>query len=909
MPNYDFSKLTEAEKSRLSELLHGGGGPNLSNTERTQLLSRLAPLKSHPPASPAPTTPEGRVLDATIDLTKAKGPLDYLKTAGKALMSVIKGGIDEELPPQMAGMLIPKGTTEKALAGMPQMQPISPDDTPFQKLTGGLSNLQAGAAQFLPGLALGSLEDPGAAAKGMVDFYPGLVKGVMDEGITAVANRPFDYALGAAPVVPKVLPKVGAGLTKAATLAETGLKKVAGYRGDVIPRLFKQARNRVKLPESKELLGEIVRADEVWHRRAGEAMEELYQHKWKKMTDAQGEALALKLEQGKAPKHEAILGKVRADAVEAGLEVGKVESYFPRVWKTDVLEAVFDDLGSLMEKLEEGSFSDKAVATIIESKSRVTKDLVNHVIESGQAKSYTEALKMLEQKAAMELFPESSFEKPRKLEMPSWVYERNAKKVLPHYIDAMTKRTAIAETWGKDGTLAQERLGRIRELDANEGTVAGTVLDMWSGQFEKHKGLRGTARKVVDAYTGFEFGTKIGLGTATIPNITQTLISTQFDLGGWNTVKGGLSLITKEGRSRVRSTGILRESMIKAYTGFEPSGIMGKFSKFAGEKSGFMAVNRGNLYLAASTFDKAAKGWYKLAQKDSMRGNWAKQRLADFGLDWQTKITEKTMLEKMYRFAVDSQLQRNVLRDPLIANTPIWRPLWLFKRFGYRQTTYVKDTLVREFKRGNPMPALRLMVSGALGGEFVVAAKNMIKGFLTGEEQYRKEDLLSFDRALNNLAAVGSFGVVSDLMDIDDMSRTWNKIKFVGAPVFIADIEQIGSAFNSVVADWEKYGDGWLATKRNVSKVLGLLGSLPRWAGKRTLTDAQKKRRMINFRGKERTKILDLILGGDAEEAKRLIILWNKHHPKNPLTSDDINSEELKQRAKRKMMNLMEAKK
>ena len=626
------------------------------------------------------------------------------------------------------------------------------------------------------------------------------------------------------------------------------------------------------------------------------------------MTDAQGEALAVALEEGKAPKHTAILDKVRADAIEAGLEVGKVENYFPRVWKTDVLEAVFDDLTPLLKKLDEGSFSDKAVATIIEAKSQATKDLVNHVVESGQAKSYTEAIKMLEQKAAMELFPESSFEKPRTLDMPSWVYERNAKKVLPHYIDAMTKRTAIAETWGKDGMRAHEKLNQIAELDANEGMVMRTVLDMWSGQFEKHKGLRGTARKVVDAYTGFEFGTKIGLGTATVPNITQTLISTVPDLGVWNTVKGGFSLITKEGRARARSTGMLRESMINAFTGFEPSGIMGKFSKYVGEKSGFMAINRGNLYLAASTFEKAVKGWYRSAQKNTMRGDWAKKRLADFGLDWQTKITEKTLLEKMYRFAVDSQLQRNVLRDPLVANHPIWRPLWLFKRFGYRQTAYVKDMLWREFKRGNVMPIMRLFIGGQLGGEFVIMAKNMVKQFLTGEEQYRKEDLISLDRALNNMAAVGSFGIVSDMMGIEDIKNTWNAIKFAAMPVFIADIEAVGDALTSVLADWSKYGDAWLATKRNANKVIGLFGSLPRWAGKRTLTKAQEKRRIINFRGKERTKILDLMLEGNGEEAKRLITLWNKHHPKTPLTYDDINSKELLKRAKRKMRDLIEAK-
>ena len=107
----------------------------------------------------------------------------------------------------------------------------------------------------------------------------------------------------------------------------------------------------------------------------------------------------------------------------------------------------------------------------------------------------------------------------------------------------------------------------------------------------------------------------------------------------------------------------------------------------------------------------------------------------------------------MYRFAVDSQLQKNVLRDPKVFNDPKWRPLFfLFKRFGVRQATMIKDMLKTEIKNGNYMPVLRIMAGGALGGEFVIWAKNKIKSIATGEEYYRKEDIVTIDRFfLNNM--------------------------------------------------------------------------------------------------------------------------------------------------------------
>jgi len=78
----------------------------------------------------------------------------------------------------------------------------------------------------------------------------------------------------------------------------------------------------------------------------------------------------------------------------------------------------------------------------------------------------------------------------------------------------------------------------------------------------------------------------------------------------------------------------------------------------------------------------------------------------------------------MYKFAKDSQLQKDILKDPLMFNNPKLRPLFIFKRFGYRQAKYFKDVMNREIRMGNVLAPLRLAVGGMFGAQFIGWAKD-----------------------------------------------------------------------------------------------------------------------------------------------------------------------------------------
>jgi hypothetical protein len=718
-----------------------------------------------------------------------------------------------------------------------------------------------------------------------------------------------------------------AGITALFAAGKKSFKRVGLMRkGLRVAQVFKQAKNRVKTPEAKTLMNDITIADEKWHRRAGSWHEDLRKAKTKKIGN-----IADKLEDVSNPKDVAsvrtVLDDVHAAARKVGIEIGKVKNYFPRVMKHDIAMKVFDDVRPVLNKLEgiakeaeaagrgKEAFTENAIKQMLEKKSTQTQDIIKHLLKTGQAKTYSGAIRTMERIAAQELFRKSPFEQPRVLDLPSWVYERDAAKVLPRYINIMSRRIAEVEVFGKNARKANDLLLKIGEKDFAESQTARKILDLWSGEFERAKGLRGTARELSDLVVGFEVGTKIGLGTATIPNITQPLISTLGEVPTWQFVKGlSKAIVSPARRTELRRSGALSHSHIRTMVGYQPGGLAGAFAKATTLVFGFDYVNKGNLYQSGSSFMGAAKSWHKAAQKNTRSGRYARDRLSDYGIDYKKPLTRETLLEKTYRFATDDQLQRNVLKDPIAFNHPAMRPFVLFKRFGFKQATKIKDMLLREFKReGITTPeairrtlpvVLKLLVGSQIGGEFVIWAKNGLLGLLSGEPRYRREELFSLERFVSNLAAVGTFGVISDFAEIEKLSGLGRKARFLAEPAVISDVFKAFEAYTKVMEDYEKYGDAWLTIRRQgIPRLTEPLGTLPRHLGKQFLTKSQKSGRVKYFKGKEKAEIIDLILKGKGAEASRRIQLWNKAHPTvrdGALTYEDINSKAIRQAAQRK---------
>jgi hypothetical protein len=418
------------------------------------------------------------------------------------------------------------------------------------------------------------------------------------------------------------------------------------------------------------------------------------------------------------------------------------------------------------------------------------------------------------------------------------------------------------------------------------------LLTMSNGQYEMEHDLKGRLKTAVDTYVAIEYGLKIGLGRATILNLAQPAISMIPDLGLWNTVRGGIALLSPELRQKVRLSGAINPYMMEALLGYEPSTKWIKFGKKMGSYTGFIHVNKVLQYLAASTFEQAANKWVNLAKGEGLRANWAKKRLTDFDLDWKQPIPEDKMVRAMYRFAQNSQLQKNLLNEPLIMNDPHYRVFFLFKRFGYKQMNYMREMLWREtIERGNFAPALRLIVAGYAGGEFINWGLNHIQSFLSGQPVYRKDEELTWRRAIKNLGTIGALGMASDMFATEKLSDVGGKMKFITSVPLGTDWDTLWDSYTSFTKDWENYGDFWFATRRNAYKVSGILGSMPKYAMKRTISDKQQYDQIMNMRTDEKGEITQLIIDGHPEEASHRLIKWQKAYPERglALTQNDID--------------------
>ena len=114
------------------------------------------------------------------------------------------------------------------------------------------------------------------------------------------------------------------------------------------------------------------------------------------------------------------------------------------------------------------------------------------------------------------------------------------------------------------------------------------------------------ARKISENIMSFEYATKIGLGYATIPNITQTLISTAVEAGYWRTIKGIVRLHNKDVRKKIRQSGATHHNVMDILLGTDmgitnPSSIREGIKKVFTDKGSRLA-NVANLITTISGF-------------------------------------------------------------------------------------------------------------------------------------------------------------------------------------------------------------------------------------------------------------------------------------------------------------------
>ena len=640
-----------------------------------------------------------------------------------------------------------------------------------------------------------------------------------------------------------------------------------------------------------------------------------------------------------ADKVKISLDKAYKLAKDAGIDVsGYIEGYFPRMMKKDIQQIIFDDLMPFIQKNEklldrkiarpeDLKILNKLIEKHIQSGefNNVTNRAVNKLVKEGKL-SYKEALSNLTSEVMGEMYsPFGNLEKARKIDLPSEFYERNAKEVLVRYFDKFGKRIATAEVFGKRGEKAKVLLDSLRLKNPAEHRVLKELYTNFTGlsSVDPAKAMSPAARKISNDIMAFEYATKIGLGFATIPNMSQFTISTAMEAGYLRTFRGAFRLFNPEVRKKIRQSGAthhnVMDMLLGTDMGFNPLSWRENFKHMIFDKgnrlthvasvlssaSGFKSINYFNQLLAASTAEVYVKDLHKITKGRSVldtkqRVDWAKRNLIRLGISKESyakeSLSNSNIENAMYKFAKDSQLQKDILKDPLAFNNPKLRPLFIFKRFGYRQAKYFKDVMNREIAMGNVLAPLRLAVGGMFGAQFIGWAKDGLIKWYSGEDVVRA-DKEGWDKLKEAMSRVGAMGFFSDLIDAENKLAA---IKFLVTPVMFSDMEKIYSGTESLLYNLDTWGFNSIALQRSVKGYADIFGAVPKQLAKQIELPGQKKRSISSQKGRLRTKIFDLFLEKKQKEARKHIIAWNKSRPSNPFTPYDISDSDIYQYVARK---------
>ena len=632
-----------------------------------------------------------------------------------------------------------------------------------------------------------------------------------------------------------------------------------------------------------------------------------------------------------ASKIKVELDKAFKMAEKSGIDVsGYIEGYFPRMMRKDIQKIIFDDLMPFIAKneafLEKKIYKAKDIGMlnkIVERAqtagefSKTTNRAINKLVKDGKL-SYKEAMEVLREDVFGEMYsPFGNLEKKRKIKLPSDFYERNAKEIVTRYFDKFGKRIANAEAFGIKGNKAKALLESLRLKNPEEYKVLKELYGNFTGlsSVDPAKQMSATARKLAENIMSFEYATKIGLGFATIPNITQTLISTMVEAGIWRTTKGFVRLLDGDVRKRIRQSGATHHNVMDILLGTDlgvmnPTSIKESIKKIATDKgsrlthvanllafaSGFKGINLANQMLAASTAEVYVRDLHKIAKKNkkgSSKYDWATKNLTRLGISERgynkTSLSNTNVENAMYRFAKESQLQKDILKDPLAFNNPKLRPFFIFKRFGYRQAKYAKDVLKREVQSGNVFVPLRMAAGGMLGASFVIWAKDKLVKWLGGQEVVR-EDKEGWEKFFEAAGTVGSVGFFSDILEAEDKLSA---IKFFVTPVVLSDMEKAYVGTQSLANNIDKYLDGemqsWDAFQRSIKGYASIFGSFVRQGAKRLETPGQREKGISVAKGRIRSKIFELYEEKKYTQASNLFNDWNKKRSSNPLMFEDVN--------------------
>ena len=650
-------------------------------------------------------------------------------------------------------------------------------------------------------------------------------------------------------------------------------------------------------------------------------------------------------------------------ARESGVKPGYIENYIPTILQQKVAEKVFADIYKISDLISkesprgkeemlvkdlksdyidliiqamnnpenfakdrpgEARFLNRIIKKAMPSLSSETRemhsDILSQVLQQNKAEpiSQFKAMALMGRLSYGEVFKrDGNLESQRTFKLKSKFYERDIRKLLGIYSSNVARRSAEVNNFGKKGEIYENLLKQanvndlpiMRELHNH---VMGTIG--YNKQYNLNPGIKDFMQKVME----WETSTKIALGTATAMNLSQFAISSALSAGYWRFTKGTYKYMTdKDFRKQVDSSGGNLYKYINEMMGLsQQSDISKKVVGRLTDISQFNRINSINNILAAASARvliddlvavSVGKRGFGLGRMGSRK--WANSTLNKMGIDpaqiKQGKLPDSTVINAIGKFAVKTQLQKDILADPLVLNRPMMKPFLQFKSFGLRQYNFITDTLKFDLAHGNFMPLLRLAAGGMATGAVAIKAKELMKQLASGEKAYDPATFFEADASeiVENVAAIGSFGFLGDFLmaGLEEGRSMSGALAFFASPPFMSDISELFKFIEALERDYKNYQGDFI--KRVPSRALRMTGSpLLKDVAKRIETGGMTQSRIEFLRGRRKSAIIDSVIKAGTPEAYQDALEdmrnWNSSYPLYPILVTDIDYKAI---VKRKM--------
>ena len=609
---------------------------------------------------------------------------------------------------------------------------------------------------------------------------------------------------------------------------------------------------------------------------------------------------------------------------------GFIDDFAPHYAKAGVIDEIYESIMDI-EKASGFSFAENTVNAaesnrigniikdrIINNQNRrqfavAIDDIIRQYKKKGIVKDYTDAFLMLRNDIRpTKVNRHGSIENKREFDFPEELLERDLVKVTAVYDLNLPRRAETAKVWGRNNEAVDKIISTIK--DPRQANRIRTLVDRMTGvsEFQPNNSLGKNYKKFADAVMGFETTTKIAGGSATLANVFQGMYSILPAVGYWNSTKGLASLLNKEFRDSLPT---MHKEVISEILGEATStSFFRKMAEKSAKWSGFTFINKFNNLWASSTAYHAIQDFTKIidTNPNSITGRRAKARMKNlFEIDYKsgTGLSEDKLALAVSKFAKKTQLHVDLLNEPIAFSNPKLRPFIMFKRFAFKQpallTKNIKDELFLRDEKGkyigSPMILFRVATGGMVAASAYQYAKGNLTALLSGKKYEPKEDE-GMKNFIENMASVGSFGMLTDFIAAENLSR---QIAFTISPPFVGDIDRAIDSFSELTRSVDTFGFNSISVRRAAYKASPILGTKAKHLSRRFIaTEGQKRSAQSSAKGRRRKEVHELLIAGNSSLAIKKVKAWNSANRTNPLTFDDISYKSIYKSVTKKNMRV-----